>query len=46
MLLDMMRIGYIYVYVCCCERAGQIGKSGALKREGWREGRGYAEVAR
>jgi hypothetical protein len=27
-----------------CDRAGQIGKSGSLKREGRGEGRGNSEV--
>jgi hypothetical protein len=41
-----MSRGYVFVYVCCCDRAGQIGKSGSLEREGWGEGRGYCEVPR
>jgi hypothetical protein len=30
----------------CCDRAGQLGDSGALRREGQGEGRGYSEVPR
>jgi hypothetical protein len=29
-----MSRGYVYVYVCCCDRAGQIEESGSLGREG------------
>jgi hypothetical protein len=29
---------------CCCDRAGQIGKSDSLGREGWGERHGYSEV--
>jgi hypothetical protein len=29
---------------CGCDRAGQIGESGSLGREGWGEGRGYFEI--
>jgi hypothetical protein len=44
----MMSRGYVYVYVhvCCCDRAGQIRESGSLEREEWGEGRGYSEVLR
>jgi hypothetical protein len=28
-----------------CDRAGQIGESGALRREGWGAGRGYSKVS-
>jgi hypothetical protein len=41
-----MSRGYVYVLVCWCDRAGQIGESGSLGREGWGEGRGYSEVPR
>jgi hypothetical protein len=27
-----------------CDRAGQLGESGSLRREGWGEGRGYSKV--
>jgi hypothetical protein len=30
----------------CCDRAGQMGENGALKREWWGAGRGYSEVPR
>jgi hypothetical protein len=40
----MMSRGYVYVHVCCCDRAGQLEESGSLRREGWGEGRGYSEV--
>jgi hypothetical protein len=36
----------VYVYVCLGDRAGQIGESGALGREGWRAGRGNSEIPR
>jgi hypothetical protein len=29
-----------------CDRVGQIGESGSLRRKGWGEGRGYSEVPR
>jgi hypothetical protein len=29
-----------------CDQMGQLGESGALRREGWREGCGYFEVLR
>jgi hypothetical protein len=35
----------MFVY-CCYDRAGQLGESGSLRREGWGEGRGYFEVVR
>jgi hypothetical protein len=31
---------------CGCDRLGQLEESGSLKRERWREGRGYSEVPR
>jgi hypothetical protein len=31
---------------CGCDRVGQIGESGALRREGRGEGSGYSEVLR
>jgi hypothetical protein len=31
---------------CGCDRAGQIGKSVSLRREGWGEDRVYSEVLR
>jgi hypothetical protein len=34
---------FMFMY-CDCDRAGQMGESGSLRREGWREGRGYSEV--
>jgi hypothetical protein len=40
----MMSRSYVYVLVCWCDRAGQLGENGSLKREGWGEGRGYFEV--
>jgi hypothetical protein len=42
----MLSSGFIYIHVCCCDRAGQIGKNGSLGREGWGEGRDYSEVPR
>jgi hypothetical protein len=45
-MMDMMSWGYIYVHVCCCDRAWQIGENGSLRKEGWGEGRGYSEVPR
>jgi hypothetical protein len=42
----MMSRGYVYVHVYCCDRAGQLGESGSLGREGWGEGRGYSKVPR
>jgi hypothetical protein len=36
----------VYVYVYWCDRAGQIGKSGSLEREGWGESRGYSKIPR
>jgi hypothetical protein len=30
----------------CCDRARQLGDSGALITEGWGEGHGYSEVPR
>jgi hypothetical protein len=44
--VGMLSRGYVYVHVCCCDRVGQLGKSGALRREGLRKGRGYSEVPR
>jgi hypothetical protein len=29
-----------------CDQAGQLGKSGALGREGWGAGQGYSEAPR
>jgi hypothetical protein len=40
----MMSRCYVYVHVCCCDWAGQIGESGSLRMEEWGEGRGYSEV--
>jgi hypothetical protein len=31
---------------CGCDREGQLGKSGSLRREGRGEGRGYSKVPR
>jgi hypothetical protein len=45
-MMVMMSRCYAYVYVYYCDRARQIGESGALRREGWGEGRGYSEVSR
>jgi hypothetical protein len=42
----MMSRGYVYDYVYCCDLAGQLGESGSLEREGWRESHGYSEVPR
>jgi hypothetical protein len=42
----MMSRGYVYLLVCWRDRAGQLGDSGALGREGWGEGHGYSEVPR
>jgi hypothetical protein len=44
--MDTMSRDFVYVHACCCDRAGQIGESGSLRREGWGEGRGYSEVPR
>jgi hypothetical protein len=41
-----MSRGYVYVHVCCCDRVGQIGESGSLRREGWAMGRVYSDVPR
>jgi hypothetical protein len=41
-----MSRNYVYVHVCCCDWAGQIGESVSLGREGWGEGHGYSEVPR
>jgi hypothetical protein len=43
MMVTMSR-GYVYAHVCWCDRMGQIGESGSLRREGWGEGGGYSEV--
>jgi hypothetical protein len=40
----MMSRSYVYVHVCWCDRAGQLGESGSLERDEWGEGRGYFEV--
>jgi hypothetical protein len=40
----MMSRCYVYIRVCCCDRAGQIGESGSLEREWWGEGHGYSKV--
>jgi hypothetical protein len=40
----MMSRCYVHAYLC--DRAGQIGESGSLKREGWAAGHGYSEVTR
>jgi hypothetical protein len=37
---------FMLMVVCWCDRAGQIGVSESLRREGWGEGRGYCEVPR
>jgi hypothetical protein len=42
--IDMISRGYVYVHVCCCDWAGQIGESGTLGREGRGEGHSYSEV--
>jgi hypothetical protein len=42
----MMSRGFVYVHVCGCDRAGQLGESGSLERKGWGEGRGYSEDPR
>jgi hypothetical protein len=34
------------VMCCCCDRAGQLGDGGALRKEGRGEGRGYSEFPR
>jgi hypothetical protein len=34
------------VMYCYCDRAGQLGESDSLGREGRGEGRGYFEVSR
>jgi hypothetical protein len=31
---------------CGCDRAGQLGERGSLRREGWGEGRGNSKVPR
>jgi hypothetical protein len=31
---------------CGCDRVGQLGERGSLRREWWGEGRGYSEVLR
>jgi hypothetical protein len=41
MMITMTRC---YVYAYWRDRAEQIGKSGSLKREGWRGGCDYSEV--
>jgi hypothetical protein len=33
--MAMMSRGYVYAHVCWCDRAGQIGESGSLRREGF-----------
>jgi hypothetical protein len=35
-----------YVHACLYDQAGQIGESGALRREEWVAGRGYSEISR
>jgi hypothetical protein len=30
----------------CCDRAGQLGESGSLGKEGWEEGCGYFDISR
>jgi hypothetical protein len=45
-MMAMMSRGYVYVHVCCCDRAEQIGESGSVRREGWGEGCSYFEVLR
>jgi hypothetical protein len=37
---------YVYIHVCWCDRTGQIGKSGSLRKEGWGENHDYSEVPR
>jgi hypothetical protein len=29
-----------------CDRVGQLGERGLLRKEGWGEGHGYSEVSR
>jgi hypothetical protein len=38
--------GYVYILVCCRDRAGQLGDSGALRRAGRGEDHGYSKVPR
>jgi hypothetical protein len=45
-MIVMMSRGYVYVHVCCFDRAGQSGESGSLRREGWGDGRGYSDAPR
>jgi hypothetical protein len=44
--IDMMSRGYVHVHVCCCDRVGQIGERGSLKREWWGAGCGNFEAPR
>jgi hypothetical protein len=36
----------VFIHVSLCDRAGQIGESGALGREGWGAAGGYSEAPR
>jgi hypothetical protein len=45
-LEDSTADSLMLMVVCWCDRVGQIGESGSLRREWWRERHGYFEVLR